>query len=301
MRPTPHRSKDLRWHRTAWLVSALLAVSVHAHVQAQSTEGATAGDIVMFPGPLPPLTLPDGSLPKAAKGAQALGWNMPGRHYRAGSGWWALVCGSQADKPQACRLQASDLRVDGAMHAVYDGEPVASQWLRWTPAIENDSLVIVFKPLRALSKMPLVAGPVTTYLHHGMPDYPQPPGPGTLEVRIPMAPGQHADLVPRVYGAPAASPPAGPRTSFDVLELRIGDRRQRLPGGWAGCSSDTVRWPMQYLWWAGDLDADGRLDLILSYDDSQHLVLYLSSLANDDQLLGEAGRFVLDDPARGEC
>lgn len=301
MSTTPHRAHVPRWHHVAWLALAMSLASTHVHAQTDPAGGATTGDIVLFPGPLLPLTSPGGPPNKPPLGAQAVGWNMPDRHYRGGAGWWALVCGDQAGKPNACQLQASSLRVDDARHALYDGEPVASQWLRWMPAARNDSLVIVFKPLRSLAKLPLVAGPVTTYLHNGMDDYPRPPGPGTLEVRIPMPNGQHADLVPRVQGLPPNTPEGEPRTSFDVLELRIGDRRQRLPGEWTGCSSGVVRKPMQYLWWAGDLDGDGRLDLIVSHDESQHVTLYLSSLAVDDQLLGEAGRFVFTDPALGEC
>lgn len=67
------------------------------------------------------------------------------------------------------------------------------------------------------------------------------------------------------------------------LVLADGHTRTRLATGtdWAT------------LMWAGDLDRDGRLDLIIStdYEDGQSAdtCLYLSSAAGKDQLVGEAG------------
>ena len=191
-----------------------------------------------------------------------------------------------------------------------------SQLLYWSPlpgalSFGGDNttgkarLLFLFKPLRSLAAMKLAAGPVITYLHANLNAYPKPPTPGTLEVRIPMGAGYYADLVPRTL-------PAGTRDvqnipmqdvgyPFDFLELRIGPQRQRISGLWTGCSTSTLRQATDYLWWAGDLDGDGKLDFVLSRDGGGHLALYLSSQAKAGELVGEAASFLYSNPAQGEC
>ncbi len=280
--------------------------------------GETQGDIVFFPGTLAPLT-PDPANPSgtAAK-SQKYGWNLPGTGYRAGTGWWALSCDRAEDAATAaCRLTPTVLSISKGVHPVYDGDPVPSQLLHWSPLpeplafdqnneAEQARLMLVFKPLRKLAAMKLAPGPVTTYLHANMRSYPKPPTPGTLEVRIPLGDGQFADIVPRVLSLDAkrvaqtdATGDAG--YAIDFLELRIGAKRQRISAQWSGCSSATLRRPLDYLWWAGDLDGDGKLDFILSRDGAAHLVLYLSSQAQDNALVGEAASFSYSNPAQGEC
>ncbi|MBC7617572.1 MAG: hypothetical protein H7293_01025 [Candidatus Saccharibacteria bacterium] len=280
--------------------------------------GETQGDIVLFPGTLAPFESNAVNPIEPSKAiTKKYGWNLPGTGYRAGSGWWALSCDAAANaKSPACSLTPTNLSVSRGTHPVYDGEPVPSQLLYWSPlpgAISFDGekttgnarLLFLFKPLRSLAAMKLSAGPVDTYLHGNMKDYPKPPTPGTLEVRIPMGAGQFADIVPRTL-------PAGTREvqnipmqdvgyPFDFLELRIGPKRQRISGLWTGCSTSTLRPAIDYLWWAGDLDGDGKLDFVLSRDGSDHLVLYLSSQAKEGELVGEAGSFQYSNPAQGEC
>jgi hypothetical protein len=50
--------------------------------------------------------------------------------------------------------------------------------------------------------------------------------------------------------------------------------------------------PEEYLLWAGDLDADGKPDFLISFGmGSYKVALFLSSLARPGELVGEAGRF----------
>jgi hypothetical protein len=57
-----------------------------------------------------------------------------------------------------------------------------------------------------------------------------------------------------------------------------------------------------YLLWAGDLDGDGKPDLILNHGEPGiQVALYLSSLAKDGELVGLAGRFQYSDPSSAGC
>ena len=88
-------------------------------------------------------------------------------------------------------------------------------------------------------------------------------------------------LVPRVASAGAEQ--------IDRLELRIDGKRQALPG-YQLSNLDEVPDASQILSWAGDLDGDGKLDLIISHDSWQvDVALYLSSLAQPGELVGLAG------------
>lgn len=81
------------------------------------------------------------------------------------------------------------------------------------------------------------------------------------------------------------------------IELVQGDRRQVL--GALGLPTDAGAIgapPDGLLRWAGDLDRDGRPDLLLAMDaDAAVFMLFLSSLATPDEFVGEAGVFVRPD------
>lgn len=290
----------------------------------EATPSVTAGDIVFFPGPLESLSGDD-----AVTRSDKLGRNIPGGNYVAGDGWWALTCDTDDEKPDSqrgCRLSKTSLSVSAGTHPVYSDAPVASQLLYWSPLPDRldvgiplgnkrTALMIVFKPSGALAHMKLQEGPITTYLHSGLEHYPATGSPGQSEVRIPTGNGSHADLVPRIRLSSLASKTGAlvdlrsgfqPEPNIDMLELREGTLRQRLPGGWTGCRSADVDGggvtpPKQYLWWAGDLDGDGKLDLIVSWDDDADMTLYLSSLAKPGELVGFAGSFNFFSPSIGEC
>jgi hypothetical protein len=315
---TKDLSNYLRSLKTDWPAICMACGLLLCAAPPSQAAGETQGDIVLFPGTLAPFesnTANPGEPNKAT--AQKYGWNLPGAGYLAGSGWWALSCDAAADaKAAACRLTPTSLSVSRSTHPVYDGDPVPSQLLYWSPlprALSFDGenttgktrLLFLFKPLRSLAAMKLSAGPVTTYLHNNLKDYPKPPTPGTLEVRIPMGAGQFADIVPRTLPAGTREVQLTPAQDvgypFDFLELRIGPKRQRISGMWTGCSNSALRPATDYLWWAGDLDGDGKLDFVLSRDGGGHLVMYLSSQAKTGELVGEAGSFQYSNPAQSEC
>ncbi len=263
-----------------------LALALAAPLARPAGEGdPTSGDLVLLPGPLAPL---DESTPEAT------GWHLPGRNFRAGEGWWALACG-----PLGCALSATRLSVRPAMHDVYDGEPVPSQKLQWAPLPANGAQVLaVFKPIRSLAgRLPLRAGPVTTWLHAGLTSYPRGSRPGTMETPVPAGQGAPVLVLPRlVEGADGADPTI-------EIELRIGPQRQSLGRSGFGIEGPQVLRGPDYLRWAGDLDGDGRPDLLVRLPGSGavDVALYLSSLAGPGELVGLAGRFQYADPASAGC
>ena len=218
----------------------------------------TRGDVVLFPAPLEELRPATPASPRPL-----LGWNMPGRNFRAGDGWWGLVCGKGTD----CRLVALRLAITPARHEVYDSDAVPSQWLVWSPLPAAGESLATFKPVRTLAGLPLAAGPVVTWLQRGMPGpYPDGGRIATMEVAIPVAAGSNALLLPRLR--PARNDSNGRALPGGlVLELRLDGRRQLLEdfdmGGNPDGEGPSPVDPKSYLVWAGDLDGDGRLDLLL--------------------------------------
>jgi hypothetical protein len=254
----------------------------------------TRGDVVLFPAPLEELKPATPTNPRPL-----LGWNMPGRNFRADEGWWGLVCGRATD----CRLTPLRLAITPAKHAVYDSDSVPSQWLVWSPLPAAGELLAVFKPVRSLASVPLAAGAAKTWLQRGMEGaYPEGGRLATMEVTIPIAPGSNALLLPRLRPAQEDSNGRAQPEGL-VLELRLGGRRQLLDefenSGSEGLSPVD---PKTYLVWAGDLDGDGKLDLLLNTGGcSRKMVLWLSSRATGQALVGLGGSFEFYDPSKSEC
>jgi hypothetical protein len=94
-----------------------------------------------------------------------------------------------------------------------------------------------------------------------------------------------ADAANRSYLSAVRAPDGGP---VEIL-LSRGERRQKV-ASIANCCNDT--WPA--IIWAGDLDRDGELDLLLEvsahYAGSEQ-VLFLSSAAGKSGLVGKVARF----------
>ena len=77
-------------------------------------------------------------------------------------------------------------------------------------------------------------------------------------------------------------------TAVYTVELVQDNRSQVI------CTSDTTSAAVSYLLWAGDLDRDGQLDMLIDTTcdyNASGPVLFLSSLANHDSLLERVARF----------
>lgn len=260
----------------------------------------TSGDMVLFPGPLANLGI-NQTEPAAP------GHHLDGKSFKSGGGWWALVC----DK--ACELVATRMTARPLPHPVYDGEPVEGQLLQWSglPAVAQLApdepgavrLVALFKPVRTLARLPLAAGPVKTWLHAGMASYPK-PDPALPGQTLVAVPGQQPMIVmPRLVRSKQEGLGEDAPEESMILELRSGDRRQRLATCESGIDGVQVLSQQDYLRWAGDLDGDGRPDLLVSCNTSitQDLQLYLSSKARPGEIVGRAGKFEYTDPAAAGC
>lgn len=252
---------------------------LQAQPASHPNENKSTGAVVMLP---PPVDRGDGHEPGIL--------HLPGREYRAGTGWWALACAVR------CELHLLKMDMKPQPHPQYDGDPVPGQVLRFTPAPPPGTLAI-FKPFRApATGLAWAAGPVVSW-------HPSPLGlkrssrtPGTMEGELQLPSGDLLRVAPVLLTGGKNQP--DPSNSNEargqlVLELQVGTRRQVLDsltyGGIEGLPSFK---PGELVRWVGDLDGDGKPDLIVDTGGGGwHLVLYLSSFAAPGQLVGEAGRF----------
>lgn len=217
--------------------------------------------------------------------------HLPGKEYRAGEGWWALSCSA------TCKLSSTRLSVSPKAHPQYDGEPVPGQSLTFTPAPPSQTL-IVFKPYRPpADQLALRGGPVTTYYPGLLSKLKRSTGTaGTMEGEIALADGRIARFVPTVLLPNPNKPPSPEREQTAnplVLDLLVDGKRQSLGSFSFGIEGDGGVKPQDYIRWAGDLDGDGQLDLVVTLDFSSgtEYVLWLSSMAKPGELVGFAGSF----------
>ncbi|MFZ6760405.1 FG-GAP repeat protein [Undibacterium sp. Ji50W] len=245
---------------------------------AQSNIDKSTGAVVMLPAQASPVFV-EGERDQL---------HLPGPEYRSGDGWWAFSC------KISCQLQPVKLAVSAKPHPQYDGDPVPGQVLRFTPA-STDLPLMYFKPFRApATTLRLQAGPVTTYYPGAQSRLkPAKNTKGTMESEINLPDGQTARLVPTSLLPPKNTKTEVPGQNVLVLDLVIGNKRQSLDQFRFGLDGNTAVKATEFVRWAGDLDGDGHLDLLVQYDygGGTVLVLYLSSMAGPDQLVGEAGRF----------
>lgn len=259
------------------LPALLLAVLLAPAALAQENGGKSSGLVV--------------TLPRTATQEGKLEMLLPGREYKAGTGWWALGC------PGRCELYPLTLSIKPEKHPVYDGDPVPGQRLTFTPVPAISEALLIFKPLRLKQPLNLQAGPVPTYYPGLLPRLRRPASAGTMEGEIGLPKGQSARLVPVLLTPPAGKQNADqryeqPEQPILTLELHMDGRRQTLGSFNFGIEGTMALKPSDYLIWAGDLDGDGKPDFLINLDfQGTDQTLFLSTLAEGDELVGMAGSF----------
>jgi hypothetical protein len=213
--------------------------------------------------------------PEIATGAFAIG--VTDLHFEPDWEWQALVC------RRRCALQPVKLLMTPVKVHPYDGEPEPGHTYALDRELESPPLLLLRDLPAGVREKP------ETWLHAGLGTYPASSTVGTLEIDIPV-PGDPARIVPRYAGV------------FDGthrfhLYLESKSSRQllaRIPVDGIVGPSGIARGP-QLLRWAGDLDGDDKLDLIMTLSsrtgEDASATLFLSTAAKDGEMVGMAATF----------
>ena len=287
----------------------ICALGLFATVPAIASSGdPTSGNLVLFPGELPADNY--GGSPKLEKFD---GWNIPGRYFREGAGWWVFACA------KSCTLTPAKMTIRTGTHPDYDGPPLPSQILSWQPlpydldkakqTPEEDRsrtrrpddpiLLAIFKPVGPLVELRLSAGEVKTWLHHGMEKYPVTKS-RVLETPISEGAGMIAVIRQRLLAIKPQQ--EGGEDKRLLIELQVGNIRQTLDDYGFHMEAPGFISPKKFLLWVGDLDGDGKPDLLLNTTSYWwNTTLYLSSLAKSGELVGKAGQYSFSPPDSPGC
>ncbi len=213
--------------------------------------------------------------------------NLAGARFKPGNDWWLLSC-----EGSACRLDEAAMAVKPSTHPAYDAAPVASQMLTWSPTPPGKGAVIAAfkaKPKGALAGLALRSGRLTTWFHHRMPALPF-----VGQAQIELDGGRHAVLRQELTDRGE-----GPILTF---ALEAGGRVQSLGQYEFHMDEPGYLAPNMYVLWAGDMDGDGQLDLLINTTGFYwNTTLYLSSLAKPGELVGPAGHFQYAPPDASGC
>ena len=304
--PSPHTALTSHGRWRLALATALAFGGLGGSPSPVSAAPDACSPVEVLSGPLAPLPT---DAPEAAPApGHPTGLVMHGRDWRAGAGWWALVCAGEA--PQ-CALHPTRLHVRNVLlqERMSDGPGELGQHLRWAPlpngldrvALARDDakpgrpfVLALFHTTSKHRPAWLRAGRVTTWLQAGMPSTAYAPPTtanwttGHLAVVIPTGEAKPPLLVPGVASRGS--------NQIDLLQLRHRGQRQQLDGYWPETTDDpnnaesAVLDPTTYLRWAGDIDGDGLPDLLLAHRDTE-TALYLSSMRDGaDQGVGTPPR-----------
>ena len=203
------------------------------------------------------------------------------KSYKASKNWLALACDANGCTLEAARL--TPVRAKWQGH--YDDQPTWGVELRFSRPNKSARKPIAW--LRKTSRLPwLKPGPVPTYASV-VGGVRAAAGIGTMEIELKSPTGSVSRLVPLLRKD---------KGQF-LLQLRSDNKRQMLIE--LGACEHEI--DMSYLQWSGDMDGDGKTDyLIDSASSVGEPVLYVSSLANADELVGVAAVGIVT-PFGGEC
>lgn len=206
----------------------------------------------------------------------------------SGPGWLALACNAQG-----CALEPARVDTKGIPPSIGDYlDAPKAKLVRAHP--DGRTVVAWLQPPQDSSLPWLRPGPVPTYGTESG-GFPRPHTAGTYELSVMRSGKEIARMVPMI----------DPKARQYVLQLRVHDQRQVL---------DHVLWQCTgsggtgYLLWAGDLDRDGQPDYLVNFLDEDgkdaldgrgYVVLYLSSYATADEIVGTAAESVVDN--REDC
>jgi len=222
---------------------------------------------------------------------------QPGKKYKSGSDWLALVCDGKH-----CTLAPAALDVKKeSWQGHYDDQSTVGQHLLFRQATDVSGKPVAW--FRTTGAPPwLKPGPVPSY-YAGGPYSQLPDKKGTMEFLIETPDGKKATLVPMLVPKSLLQKLANKEegeiySGTLLLQLRTPEKRQLLSGVFGACSGEVTP---DYLLWAGDLDGDGKPDFLVSYIDADGPVhLFLSGAAKRGQLVGLASVFN-SPPFGGEC
>ncbi len=254
---------------------------------ARSADNPNSADVhVLVRNPRAQVPFMDGTLQMFTAPPENGAWEVAGRYFASGSRWLALGC-----ERKRCALTQQVMHVAPIRKIVAStrSEPGQRISWRWAPGSASGRLIALLGQDAEFAW--LKPGPVITYFD-GQSKLSTPDGPGDLEVLIRSGPVGAEVLAPVIDASGGLQ-----------LELRVGKARQVLgrlaSGRGQGDEQDEDAKPAQlesesYLLWAGDLDGDGKTDLLVVLDSGRmRAELFLSSNAEPSMLVGQAAAFEL--------
>lgn len=194
-------------------------------------------------------------------------------------GWLALVCA-----PAGCELRPATLALGPTRPSEQNYWPIEPRTCK--PPVRGESTVVLIKGLAATA-----GRPVPTWFTPRTPRRVEDAAAGSMGVRIDghgPAGGRQWHIVPRWN--PSSEPPL-------QVYLEAPGARAQVLGPIGMKDVDRGVGPKDLLVWAGDLDGDGRIDLITRTNPNVGpnagwlgLVLWLSSRAADGEQVGQAAQ-----------
>lgn len=303
------------------LLASLLMVGAAA-AQAPATDWPAEVDRAAYPAPTQGTflllggDLSDGNYGGSGPREDGALQHVPGRHFQPGSGWWVMAC-----RAEDCRLLPVRLRVEELEHPTYDGPAVPGQRLRLAaedanaaaflarPVVDpsigrqraaND--VVILAAFRPDAGLRLQAGPLTTAWYAAPPPISMDTPPFAWQLLPPLS-RQIRFGNAQLLTLSQKLPDSTAMIDDVALTLEVDSHRQSLGTRYIHAIGETAPVELgEVLQWVGDLDGDGRPDLLINHSGYWwDVALWLSSRAQPDELVGEAARFSYSPPDSPGC